>query len=214
MNVLRKLMTLVGVGSMIFFLTACAGLNLQEDNRNDYFQNVYTFPVHDEQGNEVSPSIMVNNATAELLTGIGGSVMAVRGSDLPEGHAVTAWWVIFNRPEMCSDGVCGEDDVLPMPGNEAAGVSVLFADGQVINNEGNGFFWDALGRADTMEAVFGPGLTNPLTAEIHYVLRTHGPVQENIKEEQLTTLMGGCAAEAPHAPCKDLQYAVFKQAAR
>ncbi len=211
MNVLKQMMTLVGVGSIIFLLTACAGLKLQEENRKDYFQNVYTFPVHDAQGNEVKPSVMVNNATAELITSVGGTVMAVRGFGLPEGDAVTAWWVIFNQPENCSDGVCGEDDVLPMPGNEAAGVSVLFADGQVINEQGSAFFWDALGRGDTMEAVFGPGLTNPMGAEIHYVLRTHGPVQEDIKEEQLTTLMGGCAAEAPHAPCQDLQYAVFKQ---
>lgn len=28
-----------------------------------------------------------------------------------QGHALTLWYVIFNAPENCSDGVCGEDDV-------------------------------------------------------------------------------------------------------
>ena len=100
---------------------------------------------------------------------------------------------------------------MPFPGNAAARVSVLLGSGQVVNADGSAYFVDFLAEGDVSEAVFGPGLVNRRTAEIHYVLRSHGPAQQEILEEQLTDIMGGCAAEAPHAPCYDAQFSVFIQ---
>jgi hypothetical protein len=100
---------------------------------------------------------------------------------------------------------------MPPPGNVEAGVSVLYGDGRIVNPQGSAFFWGALDVGDTEGALFGPGLINPLGAEIHYVLRTHGPAKQDVLAEQLTTFMGGCDSEPPNAPCQDLQFAVFKQ---
>lgn len=37
------------------------------------------------------------------------------------GHAYTLWYVIFNAPESCSDGLCGDDDVFTDPSDHSAG---------------------------------------------------------------------------------------------
>ena len=40
------------------------------------------------------------------------------------GHAYSRWYVIFNAPERCSDGICGDDDVFLDPGDRSAGFNV------------------------------------------------------------------------------------------
>jgi hypothetical protein len=40
------------------------------------------------------------------------------------GHAHTLWYAIFNAPENCSDGVCGDDDVFVDPSDHSAGFNV------------------------------------------------------------------------------------------
>lgn len=62
------------------------------------------------------------------------------------GHALTIWYVLFNAPEHCNTGACGEDDLFvggdPKNGFntaqiEAARISVVFGgDGDVINPGG------------------------------------------------------------------------------
>jgi len=45
-------------------------------------------------------------------------------TDLPIG-AYSVWWVIFNNPAGCSDGECGENDMLPPPSTPEAEVSAV-----------------------------------------------------------------------------------------
>lgn len=177
-----------------------------------YGSDVFTFPVHDENGNEIESAKLVLGGSATLITSEGGAIMLINAHDLTPGDVVTSWWVVFNHPEVCSDAVCGEDDVVPFPGNVEAGVSLLFADSRVVGKTGVALFWDALDVGDTEDVYFGPGLMNPLGAEIHFVLRTHGPVQDDVLEEQLNSLNGGCGPEPSPEPCRDIQFAVFQQA--
>ncbi|MDQ3972803.1 MAG: hypothetical protein M3276_00350 [Actinomycetota bacterium] len=43
------------------------------------------------------------------------------------------------------------------------------------------------GPGDHSDALLGPGLTNPMPAEIHAVVRTHGPVIPGMVDEQIHT---------------------------
>ncbi len=172
----------------------------------------FTFPVHDELGNEIQPAKEVSGGFAQLTAEPFAVSMVFEANELTTGDAVTAWWVVFNQPELCTDQVCGEDDVLPPPGNTAAGVSVLYADGKVVDTQGKARFASILLPNDTTEAIFGPGLTNPMGAEIHLVLRTHGPMVLELRSEQLSSLNGGCDPEPPNTPCRDVQFAIFAPA--
>lgn len=110
---------------------------------------------------------------------------------LTAGDAVTMWWAVFNAPENCSE-TCDENDVFNLdadgkfilndngsppfngPGHEAAQISVSYADGHVIDEGGAATFLGQLPVGDLSRTLFGPGLTNPMGAVIHLVLRTHG----------------------------------------
>jgi hypothetical protein len=60
------------------------------------------------------------------------------------GHAHTLWYAIFNAPENCSDGACGNDDVFIDPSDHTAGfnaaqiattrVSVVWAGAGAVAN--------------------------------------------------------------------------------
>ncbi len=157
-----------------------------------------------------------------------GVAATLHTSGLTPGDVVTAWWVIFNAPENCSDNACGADDVFMFDDEgkmivgdngpqanaeqrEAAQISVLGATGNLIGESGEGHFAAWLGVGDVPGVLFGPALQNPSGAEIHVVLRTHGPMNDAF-DEQITAFNGGCAAEFPNAPCQNIQAAVHQPA--
>ncbi len=149
------------------------------------------------------------------------------------GHAMTIWYVIFNAPENCSDGMCGEDDIFnngdPTQGFdfgqiEAARVSVVYGgDGEVVNPGGRvaldgglaegevptGSQPVVIGDPDDGALVPGPvtGLEDAMTAEIHIVLQDHGTAHEDpeLLESQLTGFNTECNPD-----CVDVQFAVHK----
>jgi hypothetical protein len=155
----------------------------------------------------------IAGASAQLVTNDQGATIQVNTSGLPAGHAVTLWRVVFNYPENCSDGVCGPDDAFPPPGNIAAGASVTFGAGHVIGNNGRASFGThlAVGEDATPWTV---GLLNPRTAEIHFVLRDHGPAIPGMVNEQISTPGAACNNFPPRTgdyTCKDLQVGIFTQ---
>jgi hypothetical protein len=169
----------------------------------------------------------VKGAEATLMRSNSGVAMKLSSSELPPSEAVTVWWVVFNHPENCSDQKCGENDVfnlgadekpilnadgsapLNVAGIDAADISILRADGHVIDQSGNAKYVAGLVKRDTSEAVVGPGLLHPISAEIHLVVRSHGPVQPGKLDDMLYSINGGCADKFPNPPCTDLQYSVF-----
>ncbi len=149
-------------------------------------------------------------ASSTLVRNSNGATATFLSPNLTVGDVYTLWWVIFNHPENCSNGVCNLDDVVPFPGNVAAGVSLIYGAGHLIPTSGRGNFAAHLGVGDTRGAMFGPGLTDPLNAEIHVVLRTHGPVIPEMLDQQLSTFAGGCEVNtcaneisAEHRPSTD-----------
>ncbi|MHA1553471.1 MAG: hypothetical protein ACTSU0_03570, partial [Alphaproteobacteria bacterium] len=101
---------------------------------------------------------VVEGAEAALMRMDHGVSVTLDTVGLTAGDAVTMWWVIFNEPQNCSDGECGENDVFNLDadgkfilnddgsppfngaGHEAAQISVNYADGHVIDMGGAATF--------------------------------------------------------------------------
>ncbi len=156
----------------------------------------------------------VAGSSATLITDRGGAAMSLHTSGLEPGSTVTVWWVVFNHPERCANGHdglrCGAGDL------RAAAVdgSVLWATGAVIRDDGGADFRGYLSTAKTAGALFGPGLVNPLGADVHLVVRSHGPALPEFLYAQLYSFGGGCKNAPPKTgpnTCQDLQYAAFEQ---
>lgn len=160
-------------------------------------------------------------ASSSLVTYQEGASAVVATSGLEPGHAVTLWWVVFNHPELCTNGAlglrCGEGDLLLFGGDAGIEGTVLYGAGHIVGPDGAGHFGVYLASGDTTRVLGeGPGLSDPLGADIHLVVRTHGPVQPGLFAEALSTFGGGCdeAPEGTGTPgdyaCADLQFAAHE----
>lgn len=138
-----------------------------------------------------------------------------------KGDATTNWWVVFNNPENCAHPLpafgakCGEGDVIDAAlfgdPNDVK-VDVLFATGHVAGNN-----WRAaahLSEGDTSGSVLPVlgldpvGLMDARKAEIHVIVRSHGPAENLVPDElaeAIHSVGGGCATNT----CGDAQFAVF-----
>ena len=173
---------LIGVGLMLGTVTVYA--------KTQIVQNSKTFPF----GNPDAP---IQGSSVNLKRTEDGVSIKVNTKDLPPGE-YTNWWVIFNNPAECdSPFSCGEGDL----GDTVVGTAVFFATGGSVGPNGEGKFnadlvKETLPVGPGNSKVVGPptnanGLLFPLTAEIHYVIRYHGPfVAEDLLQD--STLGGGC----------------------
>jgi hypothetical protein len=144
-------------------------------------------------------------------------------TDLTPGYTYTLWWVIWNNPQECAvPGACIDTDF----GNAAAvGVDVLYATGLLANNSGIGNFSASLNVDDdseSMNAIFGLPLAGGLqsgntnSAEVHLVIRSHGPAIPGMVDDQIGGFFGGCSTffdpftEIPDAEgeCGDIEAAI------
>ncbi len=97
---------------------------------------------------------------------------------------------------------------LNMDGIEAANISVQHASGS-YTTDGTLYVSASLGEGEVPGIVFGPGLLDAETAEIHLVVRTHGPRVEAVFADQVSTFGGGCEP-MDAAPCDDVQFTIHK----
>lgn len=146
---------------------------------------------------------------------------------LEPGTANTLWVVIFNRPEYC-DGDCDDADLA----NPDVMADVVFGgSGQVVGSSGEATFSGSRKVGDNSGSILGEwmdlpenGLMDPRGAEIHFVIRNHGPVIEGLEQEMISTFNAGCGPVAmegaPDVPetlgtygdntCVDTQFAVHQ----
>jgi len=171
---------------------------------------------------------VIANTEATLVRLEGGVHIKIDTVGLTPGHAVTAWFVVFNSPEKCSGGACGEDDIfildsdgkfvlnadgsppMNMDGVKAANISVHRAAGIIIDDGGSAVFMGSLVIGDVSEAIFGGGLLDTHVAEVHIVIRDHQEAISGSANQMVNSINGGCAKDFPNVPCEDLQFAVFK----
>jgi hypothetical protein len=181
-----------------------------------------TSPVYwfDESGN---PTDQVAGESRLVRTDHGIS-MDLRTTGLEPGHTYTVWWVIFNDPSACEvPYMCGPGDILVMnPEAEAAGV-VGYAAGNVVGNNGSFNAGARLNIGDSsgfLESSFlgieHDGLTAPRDAEVHLIVRSHGPLVPAWIPRQIQSFGGGCLGLDPLLddgegfPCFDPQFSVHQ----
>ncbi len=149
--------------------------------------------------------------TAELTRTAAGITLSATTTMLDAGSAYTLWWIIFNNPAACDPAGCAGEDL----GTAGVEGSVMNATGRVADATGNATFSAFLpvGFIHTNPSslagrqLFGPGLQNLAGAEIHVVIRSHGPSTGNI--EQISTLLADCVHETAVTGCYDAQAIVF-----
>jgi hypothetical protein len=136
----------------------------------------------------------------------GDSVVWIRANTtrLPPG-TYTTWWVVFNNPSAC-EGACDMADFPQNGGNPDVMASVLYATGGAVGSNGVGYFIAYLeeGVLPTpgSQHRFGPGLLDAESAEIHFVVKFHGPPASDptLLEKQTTTIWGGCSGGPGQPP--------------
>lgn len=134
---------------------------------------------------------------ATLSRGADWVQVDINTSGLPPG-AYTVWWVIFDTPDGCTDA-CNEDDLF----NPDAHVSVFWATGGIVRRSGDANFLarhragDDLGEPGTQH-ILGDGSVEPSRAEIHNIIKYHGPASgdPDTLHVQTTTLQGSCFERA------------------
>ena len=131
-----------------------------------------------------------------------GVFMTANTAGLVPGTAVTAWFGVFNNPQFCATTPCTPAD----EANPLVQASVINAGGRIIGADGTASFGGFRAVGDTTGTFSGPGLLNPLTAQIDVAIRSHGPAfslqfHPNLLTQQLSMFNGGC----PPNPCQSLQ---------
>jgi len=191
----------------------------------------YAFADDDDHGKggwrSLQSAEMIDFATGDPVKG-GGTLL--RGKNevearlstmgLDAGAAYTVWWVIFNRPSRCSNPGCGEDDIFSGPGMlnrfgiDQAQISVVYANGFVTGAHGVANVTAHLNAGKLPEGWgvnFGwkndrkSGLKkgNGNKAELHMVVRSHGPAIVGQVGFQTSNFDGACGV------CSDQQAIVF-----
>jgi hypothetical protein len=129
-----------------------------------------------------------------------GVYMSLHSFGLEPGTAVTAWWVFFNNPEKCATTPCTPADL----SNPEVQGSLVNATGRIVGTDGSAEFGAYRAAGDTTNTHTGSGLLNAFKAEIHVVVRTHGPAMTGDSEtlkQQLSLFNGGC----PPNTCVNVQ---------
>ena len=140
--------------------------------------------------------------TSTLHRNKSGITVNFKATGLIADHAYTVWWVIWNNPEECAiPGACSDGDF----GNPDVQVELMYATGHVVGNNGKGNFGAHLNENDASETInplFGipsyGGLADAQKAEVHIVLRSHGPKIPGIVNEQIGSYLGGCSQVFPY----------------
>lgn len=160
-------------------------------------------------------SVTVPYAGASLSRNNEGVFGEISTSGLVAGHVVTLWWAVFNDSRFCANAVCAPPDL----NNPLVNGSLQLGGGAVVGVNGRADFSGYLAVGDNTGfyrlPMFpnmpdpAPGIVNSKGAEIHWVIRDHGPASTDptILQQQLTSFPGGCTMTNP---CANVQAAIFQ----
>jgi len=142
--------------------------------------------------------------------GISGNISVHLGNESgsAKGLAITLWIVIFNNPGACAvPNMCGDDADF---GNPDVMPDVVHGGGNVVGASEKttiGFHYETGENKGSIADIFflprndegeGFGLLNSRGAEVHYVIRFHGPVDPAAMPAQIHSYGGGCIDFAPY----------------
>ncbi len=190
------------VAALVGFLAHPFPASGEDENAGSTFQakNMFRF------GN---PAALLPGA-ATLTRTHDGISFRVYTSQLTTPGAYTVWIVIFNRPENCTAGGPGHC-MGPDLGNPAVEGSIVYGTGNIVGSDGIGNFHGSLAEGTppagiqmNVPAGTANGLKDSKRAEIHLVVRGHGPVSATGQApNQLSTFENGCMS------CQDVQAVIF-----
>lgn len=222
----RKATMLVSVVTVAVLLLI-GGLTWASDRRSGEHEVADVLTFADEE--------QVEGATARLTRRSDSLFTRVDTRDLDRRHVVTLWWVVFNHPEHCRHGegpvACGAPDLFDgADGPTGVEPSCVYAGGSLVGGNGHARFTDRLTRGEVRDSCIDLlvdaddqldgrdyGLTNPEGAEVHLVVRSHGPRIPGETDQQRSTFAGGCedfldqgaTHELEPGECSDLQFALL-----
>lgn len=165
----------------------------QLSNANVYVKDVETHP---SQG-DVRP---IKGSKATLVTTQDGFFVDLDTQELIPGNAYTLWLVVINEPGTCETSPCKPPDVLERTAETKADVG--YGDGIIAASE-QGRFSSYQPMGELRSGWFGNGLQKPQAAEIHLVVRDHGPLLPDMAATMVNTHRGGCTDESVPAALPD-----------
>ena len=146
--------------------------------------------------------VPVEGASTAIVRNDSGVSMQVRTRELTPGDAYTLWMVVFNYPAYCGTPyACSDLDI----GNPDVAADVMYVTGKVIGRSGRGNFAGHKSIGDNSGSIFladaplppAEGLLNPMGAEIHLVVHSHGPKLSEYMPAMIKTFGGGCGDAVP-----------------
>jgi hypothetical protein len=109
--------------------------------------------------------------------------------------AYTLWWVVWNNPEACGADGCTDADF----GAPGLDVDIGYATGQVVGTGGQLTLAAHLAEGGSLSGfptefgvASGSGLLDAFDAEVHIVIRYHGPKVTGLVGEKTHTFAAGC----------------------
>ncbi|MGB5229766.1 MAG: hypothetical protein WBN55_15970 [Eudoraea sp.] len=146
--------------------------------------------------------------SATLHRNKNGITVNVKTSGLTPGYAYTLWIVAFNN----QDGVCDPTGCTPGDSVDAE-AEIMYGAGHVVGGSGKGNFSAHLNENDVSGSVNVEhfeiptvgGMMDAQKAEIHVVVRCHGPAIPGMIKEQIQSYDGGCDMYE----CNDVWFGIF-----
>ena len=200
----KKLAVLAGIACLSLTLSTTLWAKKDDDDKDD----------HKKDGDSLQTANIVNFVGSDVVAGAATltrtkkSVTAgIFTTGLDTWAAYTIWWIVWNDPSAC-EGECGEDDLF------IAGNSIFYAGGFVTGGDGsaNVIVQMTPGVVNKgIELFNGKGLDKKkvFKAEIHLIIRSHGPLIPGMVDDQIGTFEGGCGPETDPFPCHDHQAVAF-----
>jgi hypothetical protein len=190
---LMTMLACIAVLAALIALTTASGKAVPADNSSE---KISIKPVL------VMATGAVQSAAGSQLTRDKNAIFGIINTKgLNSGWVYTAWFGIFNNPDQCATRPCSAADFA----NPAVMGSRVNFGGRLIGMDGAATYGAFLAVGDTSTAFDGPGLLDPKHAEIHMVVRSHGPALMGAAfMDQLNVFNGGC----PPNTCMNVQASV------
>jgi hypothetical protein len=197
-------------GALVMALSLVTGASAQKDSSGNVKTSIKKVTVF-------GSSTVIPAAGSTVSRNNDGVYWNISTSSLTPGEVVTLWVAFFNYPSYCDQTVpgCTPSDL----NNPAVQGSLQYGGGAIVDASGRADFSGYLAIGDNTGAYVGPpfttipnpasGLLNPKGADIHLVIRRHGPASTDpaILQAQLSSFGGGCSVAGA---CANIQASVHE----